>query len=339
MGDEPIQRRRRIDARVVGRASAAQGLDVRAVLGDAGVQLSGCQSTWSQSGCVEKAAMTGDPARGPRRETMHEMDAATLDELRTLRARAYGPSADIDQDPAALRRLHELEGRRGAPDAAVPVEPSGHQALVQSEPVEAPLLPTADDGAEIFAVDESSATEPDVPVSARARTSRRPSSQTVALWTLSVLGAAALASGLTYSLTSAPPVAAPSGATQIDTLEPDPFIEVPVGWFGAGPSSIAFEYYGLTIFESTGGYAAVGTDCFAVVATEQMPELDADTNSWSMSGIMYNGCRAGAFPATVQFVVDSNAPQQLRDRFPSDSALQFVFDGSRVGVFLAPSES
>ncbi|WP_374976509.1 hypothetical protein ACEYYH_01350 [Microbacterium trichothecenolyticum] len=31
------------------------------------------------------------------------MDAVTLDELRTLRARAHGPSADIDQDPAALQ--------------------------------------------------------------------------------------------------------------------------------------------------------------------------------------------------------------------------------------------
>ena len=51
---------------------------------------------------------------------MQVMDTATLDELRALRARAYGPSADIDQDPAAVRRLHELEAGRkplGSPDA------------------------------------------------------------------------------------------------------------------------------------------------------------------------------------------------------------------------------
>ncbi|MFF2487324.1 hypothetical protein ACFVSU_13050 [Microbacterium sp. NPDC058062] len=267
------------------------------------------------------------------------MDAATLDELRTLRARAYGPSADIEQDPAALQRLRELEASRDAPDAEAPDEPSVLQAHVGPTPVEAPVLPPADDGAELFAIGESSETESDAPASTRRRKPRRPSSQSVALWALSVLGAAALAAGLTYSLTSAPPVEASSGATQVDTLEPDPFIEVPAGWFGAGPSSMAFEYYGLTLFESTGGYTGMGTDCFAVVATEQMPELDADTNSWSLSGIMYNGCRAGAFPATVQFVIDSNAPQQLRDRFPAGSALQFVFDGSRIGVFLAPSES
>jgi len=268
------------------------------------------------------------------------MDAATLDELRTLRARAYGPSADIEQDPAALQRLRELEASRDAPDAAVPDEPSEGRAHVEPTPAEARVLPPADDGAELFAIAESSETESDMPASALPRRPRRLSSRSVALWALSVLGAAALAAGLTYSLTSAPPVDASSGAAQVDTLEPDPFIEVPAGWFGAGPSSMAFEYYGLTLFESTGGYTgALGTDCFAVVATEQMPELDADTNSWSMSGTMYSGCGAGAFPATVQFVVDSNAPQQLRDRFPSDSALQFVFDGSRIGVFLAPSES
>ena len=33
-------------------------------------------------------------------------------ELRELRARAYGPHADIQRDPAALARLTELEAAR-----------------------------------------------------------------------------------------------------------------------------------------------------------------------------------------------------------------------------------
>ncbi|WP_460721027.1 hypothetical protein [Microbacterium aureliae] len=37
------------------------------------------------------------------------------DELRALRARAYGPGADISSDPDALRRLAELEARTRAP--------------------------------------------------------------------------------------------------------------------------------------------------------------------------------------------------------------------------------
>lgn len=39
------------------------------------------------------------------------MDAATRAELDALRVRAYGPAADIADDPAALRRLAELEER------------------------------------------------------------------------------------------------------------------------------------------------------------------------------------------------------------------------------------
>ncbi|MBW9121201.1 hypothetical protein JNB63_13965 [Microbacterium trichothecenolyticum] len=269
------------------------------------------------------------------------MDAATLAELRTLRARAYGPSADIDQDPAAVQRLHELEARRGAPHAETalpsdPPEPTHEPAPVSAE-VTVPEPLSGDDPlalAETGLPAESGDHEPARPPKLHLLSSRN-----AALWGLSVIAAASLAAGLTYSLTAVTPIDASSGATQIDTLEPDPFIEVPSGWFGAGPSSIAFEYYGLTLFESTGGYTGVGTDCFALVDSEQLPEPDADMNTWSISGIMYNGCRAGSFPATIQFVVDSSAPQQLRDRFPADSALQFVFDGTRIGVFLAPGDS
>ena len=39
------------------------------------------------------------------------MDDGVRDELARLRARAYGPAADIDSDPAALARLVELEER------------------------------------------------------------------------------------------------------------------------------------------------------------------------------------------------------------------------------------
>lgn len=40
------------------------------------------------------------------------------DELRVLRARAYGPAADIADDPAALRRLAELEALARDPAVA-----------------------------------------------------------------------------------------------------------------------------------------------------------------------------------------------------------------------------
>ena len=41
-------------------------------------------------------------------------------ELADLRRRAYGPDADIQRDPDAMRRLHELEELARSPDAAVP---------------------------------------------------------------------------------------------------------------------------------------------------------------------------------------------------------------------------
>lgn len=63
------------------------------------------------------------------------MNDDTLIELRALQARAYGPEADIAQDPTALRRLRELEERRrlgGAPegeeDAAAIVDPEPRPA-------------------------------------------------------------------------------------------------------------------------------------------------------------------------------------------------------------------
>ena len=55
--------------------------------------------------------------------------------------------------------------------------------------------------------------------------------------------------------------------------------------------------------------------------------------SWSISGLAYSACRLGAFPATVEMVVDSNAPEELRAAYP-DSALQFVKQGDQIGVFL-----
>lgn len=71
--------------------------------------------------------------------TLHE--GSTTDELRALRARAYGPHADIAEDPAALRRLHELEerARPGTSDAmASPSERDGEQAGIPHGAGESP---------------------------------------------------------------------------------------------------------------------------------------------------------------------------------------------------------
>ncbi|MDQ7877177.1 hypothetical protein Q9R08_04225 [Microbacterium sp. QXD-8] len=288
------------------------------------------------------------------------MDTATRDELRALRARAYGPTADIDQDPAALRRLHELEARQrpgAASDAAaavhvataVPAEPETaarpestaqvEPALPQAttrQPTRPPTRYVGEGGAESPA-DEHLAAEPDSPTTSPDPTppKHRLRLRTRLLWALSVVVAAAVAAVVTYAVTSMAPVSVSSGAEQIATLEPDSLVHVPTGWFGAGPSSAAYQYYGLTLFEAAGGFSSAGngTQCFTIVATEQLPADDADPNSWSVNGPIYSGCRVGPFPATVQFAIDSNSPEELRARFPDGSTLQFVRDGDRIGVF------
>ncbi|MHC2998425.1 hypothetical protein [Microbacterium sp. HJ5] len=274
------------------------------------------------------------------------MDTATLDELRALRARAYGPSADIEHDPVALRRLQELEAQREAgavatPAPAPPPAPAPAAAPVTVEaqaqaPAEAPVesppqTPTA-------SAVEASAEQPgadgadaDPPVSARRRPRR------LGLWWgLSLVAAAALAASATYAVTRVLPVSVSSGAEQIATLEPiSTAPALPSGWFGIGPSSAAYEFYGLTLFQTSSGVMGTpGSDCFAAIPTAQLPEEDADPNSWSFTGNVYSGCRVGDFPATVQMPVDTSAPKDLSDRYPIGSALQFVLVDGRVGVFL-----
>lgn len=290
---------------------------------------------------------------------MQGMDTATLDELRALRARAYGPSADIDQDPAALRRLRELEARErpGAASDAValvhtPAVPAEHEsAAARTEPAaqaepSSPRVPASQPNSQptrhVEGHGESPSGEHLVAEADSTSTSADPAPpkgglrlRTRLLWVLSVVVAATVAAGVTYAITSMAPVSVSSGAEQIATLEPDTLVDVPAGWFGAGLSSAAYEYYGLTLFEAAGGFSSAGngTDCFTIVATDQLPADDADTNSWSMNGPIYSGCRVGVFPATVQFAIDSNSPEELRARFPDGSALQFVRDGDRIGVF------
>lgn len=62
---------------------------------------------------------------GPSRPTDAER------ELNVLRARAYGPDADIDTDPAALARLIELESGHAAVAQTVPGDPHGAAERVE----------------------------------------------------------------------------------------------------------------------------------------------------------------------------------------------------------------
>ncbi|MBW9093760.1 hypothetical protein JNB62_08710 [Microbacterium jejuense] len=272
------------------------------------------------------------------------MDTDTADELDQLRARAYGPAADIHTDAAAQLRLRELEdlarGRDDEPDTRANGDSGGHLAdaasmLVAAPPVAAPPV-AAPPVAEIAEPERGKAspaaasTASDAVPASRGRLSR-----TVRLlWPASILATAAVAAAVTYGLVAMTPVSVSSGAPQIATLTPQSSgVKVPAGWFGAGPSSRTWEFYGLTLFETSAGmFGGTGNDCLMVVTTADLPEEGESTDNWSVSGISNGACGAGAFPATLEIAVDSSAPEELRAAFP-DSTLQFVKRGDDIGVF------
>ena len=252
---------------------------------------------------------------------MHESDTATREELRVLRERAYGPAADIDQDPAAAQRLRELESRSVSlsavrADTPAPVE--------QPTPVAAG--PIAADAGE----------DPAVETPAPAGEARSLPRRVAVLWALSVAAAASAAAAITFSFTYIAPVPESAGATQIATLEPTTAVSAPAGFMGAEEDSLLFEFFGYTLFEANGGFAysmSSGSDCFVIIASDQVPvDFDAQ-GGWSIETPVYSGCGAGGFPAVAQFVVDSTAPDAMRAEFPEGTAVRFVFDGERVGVF------
>lgn len=268
------------------------------------------------------------------------MDSATRAELASLRSRAYGPSADIDRDPDARRRLGELEdlSRGPAPSSELDSD-SGDPG---SAPAIAPLPhpgPTVEGDAGPTAPimeDAEQQPSPDAdPVAARnQRNPRRLPRRYGLLWGGSVVATAAIAAAVTYGVVRVAPVTAFDGARQIATLEPDTTLQIPAGWFGAGASSASYEFYGLTLFETSNGYYGPGGDCLYIVLSTDIPtDQNAGQGSWSTTGPVYSGCRVGRFPATVAIPVNSDAPAELRAQYP-DGSLQFIKDGDRVGVFL-----
>ncbi|WP_169581089.1 MULTISPECIES: hypothetical protein [Microbacterium] len=267
------------------------------------------------------------------------MDNSTLAELRALQARVYGPEADIAADPGALERLEELEGLLGAPAAAQTASETPPAVADPRVAVAAAAAPVPRD-VPLASVAPSSPPEPvahepapteSAPVEPAPRQLR---SRWLKLWwALSLVAAAGLAAGATYGLMRVAPISVSNGAPQVATLEPVALPDIPSGWYGVGPSSTAWEFYGMTLFETSFAMTGTGQECFTIVRTDSLPEPDADPNSWSYNGPMYSACRVGSFPATLEMPVDASAPAELTAQFPKGGALQFVRDGDRLGVF------
>lgn len=286
------------------------------------------------------------------------MDSALADELRALRARAYGRDADLD--PAAAARLRELEAMRvraraDAADARGTTGPDPHETNDPDAGARAALLEAlesldpgaslalrnvegrADDGATdaggtTDAADRSAGNDPDA-----AHPASRIRRRHVALWIASLVATAVAASALTWGIAEITPVATSSGAPQIATLEPVGESGAYSQMFAGDEDSPMFEFFGLSLFSGAGwmGDPESSAVCINALGTEGLPPTEAiESGSWGLGGPVYAGCGAGAFPASVTISLDSQVPDQLRAEFPDATAIQFVLDGDRVGVFL-----
>lgn len=290
---------------------------------------------------------------------MPGMDAADDAELRELRARAYGPHADIASDPAAVRRLQDLESSRsvastgarvgGQAAGAASVAASVAASAADSDRAELRVVhPSADASRESGDLldrlgDESTWDAPVAPA-ASSGTDGRLARWRAPLWVASVVASAALAASIAYAFAVIPPVSSSAGAPQIETLELTRSGVIAPGWFGAEKDAASAEFSGLTIFLTPGWYADSGERssenvCVNVVRNDQLPDVrDFTETSWSFEGQIYTACGIGAFPPTVAVPFDSETPDELAGRFPEGVALQFVLEGDRVGVFLDSGE-
>lgn len=243
------------------------------------------------------------------------MSPEAAEELRALRVRAYGPHADIQNDPAALDRLRELELRRKAVSSTVTNDPKTPAAQASEQPSSSVI--------DVVAV-------PQIPSRASTR-SRLP-----LLWGASVLVAvlvAILATGLTsrafIGLTEAGSQQA--DATEVARLSVDPGVDLPQFLGGAGAQAFT-EFHGLRLVLAPDGYMGEYNDeCLWLAMSADFENATDD----SYSGQMFTGCGANVFPATVAVKVTSDMPEELRDDFPEGTALQFVLEseGPEVVVF------
>lgn len=244
-----------------------------------------------------------------------------LDELRALRERAYGPDADIHDDPVALARLEELQEQERFPVGPIAAEALNAPADPSPAPTEhsAPSADerTAEPAAEGAVAEEPGESDPQV-AHARPWWRRR----IPLLWAGSVVAGLLLGVALTLGVQAI-------DAGRVAVLQEDPEAEWPDEWFGSRPPDgrLFEEFHGLTVIVFPQSYGPDGSQhCLYVVTPDQN------------GGFGAGSCGADAYPATASMEVGSLSPAELRDAFPDGTALQFVHDGSTVDVYSrAPS--
>ncbi|TQK17825.1 hypothetical protein FBY40_0307 [Microbacterium sp. SLBN-154] len=264
---------------------------------------------------------------GPRRGAA-PLDAGEAEELRSLRRRAFSPDADIHLDAAASARLDELEARAlpsppPPPPAPPPASPAGPGAAARhpsatGAATDILLIPADEDDA-----DPAATAGDDV----EPRRVRRP--RPAATWAASLVGALVIGAGITAGVMGA--AADSGGIRQVATLNVDEEFQAPMFMDPEASSVRGFEdFYGMVVMASDQKWLGPGSDqCLVITAGG-----DISYQSQAFQGRLFVGCGAGEFPASAQFTVSPGLPRDLIAAFPVGTPLQFVLDGSRVGVFV-----
>jgi len=227
-------------------------------------------------------------------------------ELRALQSRAYGRDADIGGDPEAMRRLADLE-------APQPVEPSVAVAPSSATPVSAPEAQSA-----------APASVESEPVPRPGSFNPRPRTAWIAVAGAAVAVVAAVSASIAVAVTAA---ARPVEPGLVDTIAVDPGAD---WWDALGErtdGSVLFEdWHGLTFVRNEGWSEIDDQRCLLGVPTDTVRSA---SNGFTAIGME---CSAGAFPASLQIIVDAGQPDELRDRFPEGTALKFTLRGDTVEV-------
>lgn len=266
------------------------------------------------------------------------MDGTDREELRLLRARAWGPNADIADDATARERLRALEdlersSRVGERDAS-DIERTSRVAVDPS------VTDEADDGA--------SGSEPDVEPSRRRRSAvlaflRTRRGLRAVMWAstlLVVLVLAATTLTLVQRVQAAPLVPSAQQAARLTVVEAFERPEFFGNRGGDEPPLIGFtELAGLQALVAPDGGGYFSTESAACIYVYQTS--DVRDSATSIAGQVWGGCGAGGFPATAQFVVNDQNSESVRETFTEGTALQFVFDPatSEVVVFQLPPDA
>ncbi|WJL97106.1 hypothetical protein QSU92_08075 [Microbacterium sp. ET2] len=265
---------------------------------------------------------------GPRRGTA-PLDAGEAEELRSLRRRAFSPDADIHLDARALARLDELEAR--ALPSPPPPPPAPAPAPLAGPGV-SPPHPSATGAATdilLIPIDEDVA---DATGNAEPRHPRRP--RPAVTWAASLIGALVIGAVVTAGVMGA---AAESGEIrQVATLAVVEDFQAPLFMDPEASSVRGYEdFYGMVVMASDQKWLGPGSDqCLVITAGG-----DISSQSQAFQGRLFVGCGAGEFPASAQFTVSPGLPRDLIAAFPVGTPLQFVLDGSRVGVFVGQETS